>query len=69
MNTKDLESKIETVAQARLDRRKFFRQAGYFGLGAAASGLALTSTPAGAQSNPYQTKDTTAEILDRVLDR
>jgi hypothetical protein len=67
MKTTDLESQIATISQARLDRRKFFRQAGYFGLGAAASGLALTGTPASAQSNPYQTKDTTAEILTAFL--
>lgn len=67
MKTTDLESQIDTISQARLDRRKFFRQAGYFGLGAAASGLALTSTPARAQSNPSQTKDTTAEILTAFL--
>jgi hypothetical protein len=67
MKTTDLESQIDTISQARLDRRKFFRQAGYFGLGAAASGLALTSAPARAQSNPSQTKDTTAEILTAFL--
>jgi len=67
MKKTELESQIENIAQARLDRRKFFRQAGYFGLGAAASGLALTGTPARAQSNPYQTQDTTAEILTAFL--
>jgi hypothetical protein len=67
MKTTDLESQIATISQARLDRRKFFRQAGYFGLGAAASGLALTGTPASAQSNTYQTLDTTAEILTAFL--
>lgn len=67
MKTTEFESQIASISQTRLDRRKFFRQAGYFGLGAAASGLALTSTPARAQSNPYQTKDTTAEILTAFL--
>jgi len=67
MKKTELESQIASISQARLDRRKFFRQAGYFGLGAAASGLALTSTPAQAQSNPYQTQDTTAEILTAFL--
>ncbi len=67
MKTPELDSQIETIAQARLDRRKFFRQAGYFGLGAAASGLALAGNPARAQSNTNQTKDTTAEILTAFL--
>jgi hypothetical protein len=67
MKTTDLESQIATISQARLDRRKFFRQAGYFGLGAAASGLALKGTPASAQSNTNQTLDTTAEILTAFL--
>jgi len=67
MKTTDLESQIASISQTRLDRRKFFRQAGYFGLGAAASGLALTATPAGAQANTYQISDTTVEILTAFL--
>ena len=67
MKTTELESQITTLSEARLDRRKFFRTAGYFGLGAAVSGLALNSTPARAQSNSDQAKDTLAEVLTAFL--
>jgi len=67
MKTTELESQIATISEARLDRRKFFRQAGYFGIGAAVSGLALNSTPARAQANSDQGKDTLAEVLTAFL--
>jgi hypothetical protein len=62
-----IETQIETIAQSRLDRRKFFRQAGYFGLGAAATGLALSGSSAKAQGNANQTQDTIAEIFTAFL--
>jgi hypothetical protein len=76
MKTMDIDSQIESGLAAaadirmdgpRLDRRKFFRQAGMFGVGAAATGLALSSTPAKAQANSYQVSDTTAELFTAFL--
>ena len=40
-----------TLLQARLDRRRFFRQAGLLGVGAAAAGLALPSMQAQSSTN------------------
>jgi hypothetical protein len=58
---------IAAVADIRLDRRKLFRQAGMFGLGAAVAGLALKGTPAKAQANTYQSTDTVAEMFTAFL--
>ncbi len=66
MKTLDLDSKIENIAHARLDRRKFFRQAGMLGLGAAASTIVLGNTAAQAQSSS-QSMDTAAEIFTAFL--
>jgi len=58
------------LIQARLDRRKFFRQAGLFGLGAAASGLIADSAVAQKPVNPVvtdQERDTVTEIFTAAL--
>jgi hypothetical protein len=72
MKTMDIDTKIATVADIRLDgprldRRKLFRQAGMFGFGAAVAGLALKGTPAKAQANTYQVSDTVAELFTAFL--
>jgi len=67
MNNSELNSPIETIAEPRLDRRNFFRKAGYFGLGAAVSGLALSGSKAEAQANTYQVEDTTTEMFTAFL--
>jgi hypothetical protein len=67
MKTLDSSSTIENIAEANLDRRKFFRKAGYFGLGAAAAGFALSGKQAVAQENASQTHDTFAEIVTAFL--
>jgi hypothetical protein len=71
MKNPDLElkndSQIENADQPRFDRRKFFRQASYFGLGAAVTGLALSGKEAHAQANQYQAQDTTAEMFTAFL--
>jgi hypothetical protein len=65
-----ISSQIQAISEAglkaQLDRRKFFRQAGLFGLGAIASGAAL-SRSAGAQQNSSQSTDTTAEMYTAFL--
>jgi hypothetical protein len=66
MKILDIDSQIATVAQTRLDRRNFFRKAGYFGLGAAVTGMAISSKPAGAQASA-QSQDTTAELFTAFL--
>ncbi len=59
-----------TLLQASLDRRRFFRQAGLLGLGAAAAGIALPNLHAqgatAAPANP-QAADTVAEIFTAAL--
>ena len=58
------------LIQARLDRRKFFRQAGLFGLGAAATGLIADSAEAQRRDSSdvtNQEKDTVTEILTAAL--
>ena len=72
MKTMDIDStiagsNIAAAADVRLDRRKLFRQAGMFGFGAAVSGLALSGTPAKAQANASQVKDTVAEMFTAFL--
>jgi len=66
MTNPNIDSPIANIAQTRLDRRNFFRKAGYFGLGAAVSGIALSGKPAQAQESA-QSMDTTAEILTAFL--
>jgi hypothetical protein len=66
------ETQIETTAdtrqEARFDRRKFVRNAGYFGLGAAVSGLVLAGSPARAQSEgSAQSMDSFTEIVTAFL--
>jgi len=67
MKTLDLDSQIENISKVCLDRRRFFRQAGMLGFGAAASSLLLNGTKAQAQENSNQVADTTAEILTAFL--
>jgi hypothetical protein len=71
MKTMDIGSQIAprlaAVSDIRLDRRRLFRQAGMFGLGAAVAGLALKGTPAKAQANTYQSTDTVAEMFTAFL--
>ncbi len=67
MKTSELNTQIEAITKAQFDRRKFVRQAGLLGLGAAVSGAMLTSTPAHAQANPAQSQDTTTEIFTAFL--
>ncbi len=67
MKNSTVESQIATIAQARLDRRKFFRQAGLFGIGAAASSVLLSGTSAKAQQNGSQAMDSTAEMFTAFL--
>jgi len=66
MKTPDLDSTIETIANSRFDRRKFFRQAGMLGLGAVASTAVLGTLPARAETSS-QSMDTTAEIFTAFL--
>ena len=63
----DLEALLQNMTRTSVDRRSFFQKAGYFGIGAAVSGLALADKPAQAQSNSQQVTDTTAEILTAFL--
>ncbi len=59
-----------TLLQARLDRRRFFRQAGLLGVGAAAAGLALPSMRAQSSTNTQasaQAADTVTEIFTAAL--
>jgi hypothetical protein len=70
MKTMEIDSLTENLTikvDERLDRRKFFRQAGMFGFGAAVSGLALAGKPAQAQGNSNQAADTTAELFTAFL--
>jgi hypothetical protein len=67
MKTIDLDSQIENISKISLDRRKFFRQAGMLGFGAAASGLLLSGAKAQAQESSYAIEDTVAEIFTAFL--
>jgi hypothetical protein len=67
MKSAELVAPIETISESSFDRRKFFRQAGYFGLGAAVTGMALSGTKAEAQANSSQSMDTTAEMFTAFL--
>ena len=64
MNLEVPSTASSTLLQARLDRRRFFRQAGLLGVGAAASSLALPTLHA------QTTKDnqTTAQAADTVTE-
>jgi len=67
MKTSELEPQIQNVAQDRLNRRKFFRQAGLFGFGAIASSVALSGTSAKAQQNGGQALDTVDQMFTAFL--
>ena len=70
MKSEVLREASAELIQARLDRRKFFRQAGLFGIGAAASGFIANGAVAQKPVNPTPTNqqlDTTAEILTAAL--
>jgi hypothetical protein len=67
MKTSAFDSPIQSISESRLDRRNFFRKAGYFGLGAAVSGLALGSKQANALPSTGSYQDTTDEILTAFL--
>lgn len=76
MKLPSLESPIDNLSKARLDRRNFLRKAGVFGLGAAASGIVLASgSPAMAQQESQgeqvqdysQDRDTIMEIAMAAL--
>jgi hypothetical protein len=64
---------MDSLAQARLDRRRFFRQAGLLSLGAATAGLAIpaalaeSETPAERTQEREQAKDTVKEIFTAAL--
>ncbi len=58
----------DSIARARLDRRRFLSQAGVAGLGAAAAGLTLgAATPAARAQSAGQFADTPAQILTAFL--
>ncbi len=67
------QSELHSVVQARLDRRRFFRQAGLLGLGAATAGFVVPAalgeaeTPAERAQEREQTKDTVKEIFTAAL--
>lgn len=67
------QSQLDSVVQARLDRRRFFRQAGLLGLGAATAGLVVpgafaeAETPAEREQEREQAKDTVKEIFTAAL--
>lgn len=76
MKTSDPNTQIETIAEARFDRRKFVRQASLFGLGAAASSIVLATAPAAhaqqeswqeQQQDSAQSMDTVKEIFTAAL--
>ncbi len=68
---KSKQYELESLIQARLDRRRFFRQAGLFGLGTAAAGLlapaVLAESSAEEQQEYEQSRDTVTEILTAAL--
>lgn len=66
MKTSQIESQIETISQARIDRRKFFRQAGLFGLGAAATGLVFGSAPSAWADSAAEEQQESAQSMDTV---
>ena len=70
---KPQEFALDSLVQARLDRRRFFRQAGMLGFGAAAAGLMPTAAFAEAESaaereqEREQAKDTVKQIFTAAL--
>jgi Ferritin-like domain len=62
-----LESLVDKLSGSQVDRRKFFRQAGMFGFGAAVSGMMLSGTEAKAQANGDQTLDSTDQLFTAFL--
>jgi hypothetical protein len=71
MKTQQLNSAVSDLIQERLDRRRFFRQAGLLSLGAATSGLLLSSAQAETKSartqEAEQAKDTVKQIFTAAL--
>jgi hypothetical protein len=71
MKTQDSNFAITNLIQERLDRRRFFRQAGLLSLGAATSGLLLSSAQAETKSariqEAAQAKDTVKQIFTAAL--
>ena len=71
MKTPQLNSVVSNLIQERLDRRRFFRQAGLLSLGAATSGLVLSSAHAETKSartqEAEQAKDTVKQIFTAAL--
>jgi hypothetical protein len=70
---KSQEFALDSLVQARLDRRRFFRQAGMLGFGAAAAGLMPPASFAEAESaaereqERKQVKDTVKQIFTAAL--
>ena len=70
---KPQEFALDSLVQARLDRRRFFRQAGMLGFGAAAAGLmpsaafAEAEPPAEREQEREQAKDTVKQIFTAAL--
>lgn len=70
MNNEPFNTGNASLLQARLDRRRFFRQAGLLGLGATATGLLLPEALAQTAPNDQasaQAADTVTEILTAAL--
>ena len=71
MNEQQIETGIANLAQVRLDRRRFFRQAGLLGLGTAAAGLTLNTARAESKAESTQemeqAKDTVKQIFTAAL--
>lgn len=76
MKRDEMYKPIDAIAQSSLGRRRFLTQAGVFGIGAAAAGLALggakqayadKDSPAEAQQELEQSKDTVKEIFTAAL--
>jgi hypothetical protein len=67
------QSALDSVIQGHLDRRRFFRQAGLLGLGAATAGLAIpaafaeSETAAEREEEREQAKDTVKQIFTAAL--
>ena len=70
MKTELTQNVAADLIQARLDRRRFFRQAGLLSLGVASTGLVANAAMAQAPDHPTvtdQQKDTVAEIFTAAL--
>ncbi len=71
MNFQQPDNTAANLAQIRLDRRRFFRQAGLLSLGVAASGIAVASasgeSKAESAQESAQAKDTVKQIFTAAL--